>query len=58
MDKPELLEPAKKYGKTAGQVALRWAIQRGTIVMPKTEKVERLKENINVFDFKLTSAEM
>ena len=51
LHKDELTVPAKKYNKTAGQVALRWAIQRGTVVMPKTEKVERLGENVNIFDF-------
>lgn len=58
LEKDELLTPAKKYGKTPGQVALRWAIQRGTVVMPKTEKVSRLDENINIFDFCLNAAEM
>ena len=53
-----MIETAKKYGKTPGQVALRWAIQRGTIVMPKTERVERLRENIDVFDFELNADEM
>jgi len=46
-----LTGPAKKYNKTAAQIALRWAIQRGTIVMPKTDKVDRLDENFALFDF-------
>lgn len=46
LHKDELTVPAKKYNKTPGQVALRWAVQRGTCVMPKTEKVERLQENM------------
>lgn len=58
MEKEELLAPAKKYGKSAGQVALRWALQRGTCVMPKSEKVSRIEENIKIFDFMLTEAEM
>jgi len=58
LHKDELTVPAKKYNKTPGQVALRWAIQRGTVVMPKTEKVERLVENFTIFDFQLTQEEM
>ena len=46
------------HGKTAGQVALRWLIQRDIIVIPRTAKVERLSENIALFDFELTPAEM
>lgn len=49
--KDQLTGPAKKYNKTAAQIALRWAIQRGTIVMPKTDKVDRLDENFALFDF-------
>lgn len=56
--KDELTVPAKKYNKTAGQIALRWAIQRGTVVMPKTEKVERLAENMDIFNFTLSDVEM
>lgn len=55
---PALLEPAKKYNKTATQVALRWAVQRKHAVIPKSTKVERLKENMDVFDFELTDEEM
>lgn len=54
LEREEITSLAKKYGKTAGQIALRWAIQRGTCVMPKTEKVERLAENLAIFDFSLT----
>jgi 2,5-diketo-D-gluconate reductase B len=47
------------HGKTAVQVALRWLVQQGDIVaIPRTSKVERLKENLDVFDFQLTTAEM
>jgi diketogulonate reductase-like aldo/keto reductase len=48
----------KKYGKTPGQVSLRWLVQKGAIVIPRTSKVERLKENAAIFDFALTDAEM
>jgi len=46
------------HGKTAGQVALRWLIQRNIVVIPRTSKVERLTENLAVLDFALTPAEM
>jgi diketogulonate reductase-like aldo/keto reductase len=46
------------HGKTAGQVALRWLIQRSIIVIPRTSKVERLSENLALVDFELTPAEM
>jgi 2,5-diketo-D-gluconate reductase B len=46
------------HGKTAGQAALRWLIQRNIVVIPRTAKVERLSENIALFDFELTPKEM
>jgi 2,5-diketo-D-gluconate reductase B len=48
----------KAHGKSAGQVALRWLVQQGVIAIPRTAKVERLKENLAVFDFALSAAEM
>ena len=44
---------AAKYNKSVGQVILRWDIQRGVIVIPKSTHVERIKENIDIFDFQL-----
>lgn len=49
---------AKKYNKTPAEICIRWAVQRGTICIPKTTTVSRLAENINVFDFELTEEEM
>lgn len=46
------------HDKTAAQVMLRWNIQRGVVVLPKTVHRERMEENINVFDFELSAAEM
>lgn len=45
---------AEKYNKTPAQIVLRWAVQRGTAIIPKSSKQERLKENINLFDFALS----
>jgi 2,5-diketo-D-gluconate reductase B len=48
----------KAHGKTASQVCLRWLIQQGIVVIPRTSRVERLKENFDIFDFELSDAEM
>ncbi|CAJ2679415.1 NADP-dependent D-sorbitol-6-phosphate dehydrogenase-like [Trifolium pratense] len=49
---------AEKYKKTAAQIALRWGIQRKTVIIPKTSKLERLKENFQVFDFELSKEDI
>ena len=52
----ELLgEIGKKYGKSIPQVALRWLLQRGVIIIPKSTHKERMAENLNIFDFELTA---
>jgi diketogulonate reductase-like aldo/keto reductase len=48
----------KAHGKTAAQVCLRYLVQHGVIVIPRTSRADRLAENFALFDFKLTSAEM
>ena len=50
---PLLAEIAKKHGKTVTQVIIRWHLDLGNLVIPKTSNPERLKENIDVFDFTL-----
>jgi len=57
-DEPVLLTLGEKYGKSAAQVMLRWHIQEGRQVIPKSTKPERIAENIDVFDFELTDAEL
>ena len=47
-----------KYGKTAAQVILRWHLQRGIAVIPKSTHIERMRENIDVFDFALSDYDM
>ena len=54
----ELKEIGDKYGKTVGQVILRWHLQRGIVVIPKSTHLERMKENFNVFDFELAQEDM
>jgi len=61
---PDLLENetlkriANKYGKTVVQVVLRWQIQRGVVVIPKSSKLKRMRENRDLFDFSLSKGEM
>ena len=57
--KSELLASiGAKYNKTAAQVALRWLTQRGIVAIPKSSHKERMAQNINIFDFKLTDDDM
>ncbi|HVV56725.1 MAG TPA: aldo/keto reductase [Gaiellaceae bacterium] len=54
LDDPVLVEIAERVGRTTAQVVLRWHIQRGSIVFPKTVNPERMRENFALFDFELT----
>ena len=51
---PTVMAVGEKYGKTVAQTALRYLIQSGVIVIPKSVRRERMEENLNVFDFKLS----
>ena len=55
---PVLVEIGKKYGKSVGQVVLRWLLQRNIVSLAKSVRKERLLENINIFDFELSITEM
>ena len=58
IDDPALVEIGKKHGKTSAQVMLRWCIEAGTIPLPKSVTPERIKQNIDIFDFKLDDEDM
>lgn len=57
-ENPVLLEIGKKYGKSAAQAMLRWHIQRGVVVIPKSTHYDRMVQNLDVFDFMLTEEDM
>jgi diketogulonate reductase-like aldo/keto reductase len=58
MDHAEIVRIAEVHGKSNAQVMLRWALQHGTIPIPKSSNLERAKENMDVFNFELTEGEM
>lgn len=53
-----LVSLAEKYGKSVAQIVLRWLVQRGVVVIPKSVRKERMKENFEVFGFELSSEDM
>ena len=55
---PILEEIGRKYGKSTAQVMVRWQVQRGIVCLTKTVKPERMKENLDVFDFELSDVDM
>lgn len=58
LQNPVLNEIGQKYGRSAAQVILRWHLQRGVVVIPKSTHIERMRENLNVFDFALSEKDM
>lgn len=58
MDEPVITELADKYQKTYAQIMLRWCVQKGLIVLPKSVTPSRIQENIAIFDFELSHEDM
>jgi len=58
LTEPPVVEIAKRLSKTPAQVVLAWGVQRGTAIIPKTSKPERLVENLDVFDLKLSDSDL
>ena len=58
LEEDMLAELAKSHGKSVAQIVLRWHIQRGVAVIPKSNSMERITENMNVFDFELSEQEI
>ena len=55
---PVLEAIGKKYGKSVAQVALRWLVQRGVIIIPKSTHIERMEQNLDILDFTLSDDDM
>lgn len=55
---PVLLEVGRQYGKTLAQTALRYLLQRGVIIIPKSTHKERMQENLDIFNFELSADDM
>jgi 2,5-diketo-D-gluconate reductase A len=58
LDDGEVVAIAQRVGRTPAQVLLRWCVQRGTVVLPKSTRRERIEENAQLFDFALSDADM
>lgn len=58
LDNPTVVSVAEAHGKTPAQVLIRWSIQLGNVVIPRSSSPERVKSNLEVFDFELTDDEM
>ncbi|GMF35144.1 unnamed protein product [[Candida] boidinii] len=58
LDEPILKKIADKYGKTPAQILVRWSLDKGFVVLPKSAKEERAASNIDVFDFKLSDEDI
>ena len=58
LNEPVFTQLARKYGKTNAQIILRWHIQEGTIIFPKSTNPQHIRDNFNIFDFELTRDEL
>jgi diketogulonate reductase-like aldo/keto reductase len=55
---PEIVRLAERHGKSPAQIAIRWGLQRGVVIIPKSARRERIVANAAVFDFELSPDEM
>ena len=55
---PVLTAVGEKYGKSAAQIALKWNVQRNVVIIPKSTHIERMEQNMDIWDFELTADEM
>ena len=58
INEPVFAKLGEKYGKTPAQIILRWHTQMGLFVIPGSKNVDHIRDNLNIFDFKLTNDEM
>jgi diketogulonate reductase-like aldo/keto reductase len=58
MEHPVLVRVARKHGKTPAQVLIRWCLEHEVVVIPKSVRPERIRENLEVFDFSLDAADL
>jgi diketogulonate reductase-like aldo/keto reductase len=58
LDDSKLVELASRYSKTTAQILIRWSLQRGAVVIPKSSRKKRIIENANVFDFSISDGDM
>jgi 2,5-diketo-D-gluconate reductase A len=58
LENPQIVEVAQRKGRTPAQVVLRWHVQLGCVVIPKSVNPDRIRENIDIFDFELDDADM
>ena len=58
LNNPRLIEIARSYKKSTSQILIRWCLQKGIIVIPKSSQKNHIKENIDVFDFNISEADM
>jgi diketogulonate reductase-like aldo/keto reductase len=58
LEDPAIVQAAEAHGRTPGQVVIRWHLQLGNVVIPKSVTPERIQQNIDVFDFQLSDAQM
>ena len=58
LQNPDLVQISNRYNKTPAQILIRWSLQRGFVVIPKSQNKQRISENFNVFDFQINDKDM